>query len=275
VILASQTVGLDAFPWHVHPELIGLAAAMILGYGYAIRRLGPRHAPPGEPAVTRRQVAWFAGGMAAFLLVEGTPIHDIGAGSLYSVHMIEHLVLTLVFPPAILHGTPSWLMRLIVRPVLPALRVLTKPVVALLLFNAMIAFSHVPSVVAAVVESEIAHIALHLGLVGTAFLMWWPVIGPVPEIPKLLPFPAMGYLFLQSLVPTVPASFLTFADGAVYPVYEALPRLWGIDVVTDQTIGGLIMKIGGGVILWVAIAYVFFRWAFEEERTARMRPERV
>jgi putative membrane protein len=269
------TVGLEAFPWHPHPEVLGIAVALVVGYWYAIARLGPRHAPADEPVVTPRQAVWFAAGVAAYLLVEATPIHDIGAGSLYSVHMVEHLVLTLVFPPAILHGVPRWLIRLVVRPILPVLRVVARPVVALLLFNAVIAVSHVPGVVSAVVTSELAHFTLHLALVGTAFVMWWPVIGPIPEIPKLTPLMAMGYLFLQSLVPTVPASFLTFADGAVYRVYETLPRLWGLDVVTDQTIGGLIMKIGGGLVLWVAIAFIFFRWAFEEERASRMRPQRV
>lgn len=271
----DATVGLDAFPWHPHPEVLGIAIALVVGYWLAVTRLGPRHAPPGEPVVTRRQIVWFSAGVIAFLAVEATPIHDIGAGSLYSVHMVEHLVLTLVFPPAILHGTPRWLMQLIVRPILPVLRIVTKPLVALLLFNVVIAVSHVPGVVTAAITSELAHFTLHLALVGTAFLMWWPVIGPVPEIPKLTPFMAMGYLFLQSLVPTVPASFLTFADGAVYRVYEGLPRLWGLDVVTDQTIGGLIMKVGGGMVLWLAIAYVFFRWAFEEERTSRAGRERM
>jgi putative membrane protein len=274
-VILGTTVGLEAFPWHVHAEVVGIALAMIVGYAAAIRILGPRYAPADEPPVTRRQAGWFAAGMAAFLLVEATPIHDIGAGSLYSVHMVEHLVLTLIFPPAILFGTPTWLMRLIVRPVLPVLRVLARPVVALVLFNTVIAVSHIPSVVSAIVTTEAAHAVLHLALVLTAFLMWWPVIGPIPEIPKLSPFPAMGYLFLQSLVPTVPASFLTFAEGVVYDVYAGLPRLWGLDVITDQTIGGLIMKLGGGIILWIGIAFVFFRWAFAEERASRLRPERV
>lgn len=269
MIATAETVGLEAFPWEAHPDVIGIALALAVGYWYAIRRLGPRHAAPGEPVVTRRQVGWFSTGILLFLAVEATPIHDIGSGSLYSVHMVSHLVLTLVFPPAILHGTPTWLMRRIVRPVLPVMRVLTKPIVALLLFNTVIAVSHSPGVVSAALASPLAHLILHLALVASAFLMWWPVIGPVPEIPKLEPFMAMGYLFLQSLVPTVPASFLTFAEGAVYEAYAGLPRLWGLDVVTDQTIGGLIMKVGGGAVLWSAIGYIFFRWALGQERATR------
>ena len=273
--MIPESVGLDAFPWHVHPEVLGIAVALIIGYVYAIRRRGPRFAPPDQPAVTRSQIVWFVVAIGSYAMVELTPVHDIGAGSLYSVHMVEHLVLTLVFPPAMLFAIPSWLMRLIVRPILPVLRMLTKPVVAFVLFNVMVALTHVPSIVTAIVTTELVHLGVHLALVGTAFFMWWPVIGPLPEIPRLQPFPAMGYLFLQSLVPTIPASFLTFADSAVYRIYAELPKLWGIDTVTDQTVGGLIMKVGGGLILWTAIAVIFFRWAADEERSARLHTGRV
>jgi putative membrane protein len=268
-------VGIEAFPWHVHPEVIGIIVALVGGYWYAMRRLAPRYAEPGEPPVSRRQVAWFAVAVGAFALVEATPIHNIGEGSLYSVHMVEHLVLTLVFAPALLKGTPAWLMRLLLRPFMPIVRALTKPVVAFILFNLMVAITHIPGMVTAVVTSELAHFSIHLGLVITALLMWWPVVGPLSEIPKLRPFPAMGYLFLQSLVPTIPASFLTFADTAVYRIYAELPKLWGVDVVTDQTVGGLIMKVGGGAILWSAIAVIFFTWAAEEERASRLRTGRA
>jgi putative membrane protein len=101
--------------------------------------------------------------------------------------------------------------------------------------------------------------------------MWWPVLGPIPDLPKLTPLMGMGYLFLQSLIPTIPASFLTFADEPVYEIYETLPRLWGLSALDDQLIAGLIMKIGGGAVLWTAIAVIFFRWAFEEERAAGAR----
>jgi putative membrane protein len=75
----------------------------------------------------------------------------------------------------------------------------------------------------------------------------------------------MLYLFLQSIVPTVPASFLTFSTGSLYSSYAALPHPW-IGVVTDQRIAGLIMKIGGGLLLWAVIAVIFFRWNAKEER---------
>jgi putative membrane protein len=76
----------------------------------------------------------------------------------------------------------------------------------------------------------------------------------------------MLYLFLQSIIPTVPASFLTFGSSAMYPFYEHAPRIWGWSAVTDQRIAGLIMKLVGGLILWGVIAVLFFKWYAVEQQ---------
>ena len=269
MVAAAASVGLDAFPFHVHLELIGVGVAIAVGYVYGLRRLAQRYAPKGEPAVTGRQIAWFVSGLVLLIGVEGWPIHDIGEGSLLSVHMFEHLVIGLIVPPMLLKGTPWWLLRLLVMPILPLLRVLTKPVVALILFNGTLAFMHAPAMVDLSLRNEFAHFLIHASLIVTSTLMWWPVLGPIPDLPKLPPFMAMGYLFVQSLVPTIPASFLTFGDRPLYHIYETLPRLWGVSALDDQVIAGLIMKVGGGLILWTAITVIFFKWAGESERADR------
>lgn len=263
-----MSVGLGAFPFHLHPEVLGITIALVGGYVYGLRRLGPRLSPTTEQAVTGRQIAWFASGIALYFLFEAWPLHDIAERSLYSVHMVQHLLLAFVVPPALLKGTPSWLLRYLVRPMLPILRLLTRPLVALLVFNATLAWLHAPGVVAGMLDNAFFHAAAHAIVVGGAFLMWWPVLGPIPDLPRLSPPAAIGYLFLQSLVPLIPASFLTFATEPVYDAYVGLPRLWGIDVLTDQRVAGLIMKIGGGLVLWVVIAVIFFTWANEEERAS-------
>jgi len=269
VVPDPASVGLDAFPFQLHLDLIGVVVALAIGYGYGIRRLAPRFAPRGEPVVTGRQVAWFATGLVLLALMEGWPMHDVGEGSLYSAHMIEHLVIALIVPAALLKGMPWWFLRLLVEPILPALRVATKPMVALIAFNATLAFIHAPAIVDLSITNEFAHLLIHVALMATGGLMWWPVLGPIPDLPKLPPFMAMGYLFVQSLVPTIPASFLTFAEKPVYTIYETMPRLWGISALDDQVVSGLIMKIGGGIVLWTAITVIFFKWAFEEERAGR------
>ena len=266
IVAAAPQTTAEVLEFHLHLDVLGVVLALAVGYEYALRRLADRYAPRGEVVVTRRQRVAFHAGVLSLLLVSSWPIHDIGEGSLFMFHMIEHMAFGLVAPPLLLAGTPWWLMRLITRPILPLVRFLTRPIVALIAFNAMLGFLHVPGVVELMLRSDTAHFVIHSVLLVTGLMMWWPVIAPLPELAQLSPFMKMGYLFLQSLVPTIPASFLTLGDNALYTVYETLPRLWGLSAHSDQVIAGLIMKLGGGLLLWGFIAWVFFSWWNEEQR---------
>ena len=133
---------------------------------------------------------------------------------------------------------------------------------------------HAPGIVEAMLTNDLFHFAAHFAVWFTGIIMWWPVLGPIPDTPQLAPFNRMGYLFLQSLVPTGPASFLTLGDAPLYKIYETFPRLWGISAHTDQVLAGFIMKFGGGLFLWAAIAWVFFSWYSEEQRYGLIPSER-
>jgi putative membrane protein len=85
----------------------------------------------------------------------------------------------------------------------------------------------------------------------------------------------MLYLFLMSVIPTVPAAWLTFADGVVYSAYDRPARLFGISATDDQQMAGLTMKLLGGGFLWAIIIYLFFKWAADEERADRAKVRRV
>jgi putative membrane protein len=182
--------------------------------------------------------------------------------------MTQHLLFTLVAAPILIAGMPVWLLRelLAPAPIRRIFRFMTRPLVALIFFNAVLLFTHWPDVVAASVGSELVHLGLHVLIVTSALVMWWPVMSPLPEMPSLPPPGQMLYLFLQSLAPTIPASFLTFGHTPLYPVYATFPRIWGIDALTDQLIAGLIMKLLGGLLLWGVIAVIFFRWYNQEQR---------
>jgi putative membrane protein len=257
----------EVLAFHLHLDVVGMVVALVAGYEYGIRRLGPLYAPKGEIVVTTAQRVAFYSGVFSLLFVSSWPIHDIGEGSLFIFHMIEHMAIGLVAPPLLLLGMPWWLLRLIVKPIMPVVKFLTRPLIALFAFNAMLGIIHIPAFVELMVTGpEWVHFVIHAILLITGLMMWWPVISPLPEFPQLSPFMKMGYLFLQSLVPTIPASFLTLGDSALYTVYEEFPRLWGLSAHSDQVIAGLIMKLGGGFLLWGFIAWVFFSWWNEEQR---------
>jgi len=255
-------------PFHVHLDVLLVVAALEGAYLWSIHRLAPRVPPDGEPGATRRQIMWFTAGALTLLIASEWPIHDLAEGYLFSAHMVQHTLISLVAPPMLLLGMPSWLLRRLLspRPIYAVIRQLTRPLIALVLFNGVIVLTHWPMLVNAMLEYHPLHLVGHLVLFGTATLMWWPVISPLPEMPTLSYPGRMLYLFLQSIVPTVPASFLTFGSKPLYSFYEQVPRIWGWDALMDQTIAGLIMKLVGGLILWSVIAVFFFKWYQVEQR---------
>jgi putative membrane protein len=185
--------------------------------------------------------------------------------------MVQHMLMMFVAAPLFLLATPRWLADLLLadrsRPARAALW-LTRPVPAAVIFNGVIIMLHWPSTVRLAVQSGPLHYSMHLLLFLSSLLVWMPVCGPIEERRLIAPA-KMLYLFLQSVVPTVPSAFLVFAEHPIYKVYDHDPRLWGIGVLSDQQAAGAIMKIVGGFFLWVVIAVVFFRWASVEERKNR------
>lgn len=251
--------------WHPHYDLWALLFVLGFGYWYANTRIRP-HAAPGAPGPTSRQWIQWYGALALMWLVSGWPFHDIGEQSLYTVHMVEHMVLTLVVPPLMLMGAPRWLADATLgHPrVVSWLKPLARAVPAFILFNAAFIVVHWPEMVEAMLTSGLAHFTLHAVLFGTATLMWMPVLSPTLALPKLSRPMQMLYLFLQSLLPTIPASFLTFSSVPIYPVYGDASLIWGLSPVADQTIAGIVMKLGGGLLIWATIAVIWFRWTSAE-----------
>jgi len=255
------------FPhWHPHFDVWALIGAFAVLYMLAVRRERSRR--PGEEVLTRTQGLCFAGALAVMFLASDWPVHDVAEGYLYSVHMVQHLLLTLVVALLLLAGTPAWMARNLLGRgrLLRAARTLSRPVTGLIQFNLILVLSHWPVVVEATVRYHPLHFVAHAVLLASAVLMWMPVASPLPEIRRIQPPAQMLYLFLQTIVPTIPASFLTFNDRPLYGIYADFPRLWGVSALTDQQTAGLIMKIVGGLFLWLVIALIFFRWYANEER---------
>jgi putative membrane protein len=254
--------------WSVHLDALFLCIVLAWAYHYAVVDLRPRISDAGR--VKRGQVLLFALGLAALYGAGGTPLHDLGEEYLLSAHMAQHLLFTLAAPPLLIAGVPGWLWQaLLAGPrVLPVARALTKPIVAFSVFNGLLVITHLPPVVDLALHVGGFHFFVHTLLVLSAMLMWWPVLSPLAELPRLSPPFQMGYLFLQSILPAVLASFITFADRPVYEFYANAPRLWGIGAVDDQQIAGGLMKLAGSLVLWSFMSVIFFRWYSREEAEA-------
>lgn len=256
----------DAFRWQPHPEIwvlvLGIAALGV----YAVKRIGPSATLPEEIIATRAQKAWFVAGLVTLWVSVDWPMHDIAEEYLYFVHMIQHLLLSFVVVPMFLLATPTWLARMVIGSGrgYSVLRRLTRVVPASILFNGVVVFSHWPTVVNQSATNGILHYGVHALVVTTATLMWMGVCGPLPELRFSLGV-QMPYLFLQSIIPTVPAGWLTFAEGVVYKAYDEPFRLWGVSIQNDQQMAGMIMKVVGGMFLWTIIGILFIRFVQASE----------
>ena len=139
--------------------------------------------------------------------------------------MVQHLTFTMVVAPLLLLGMPAWLLRRILRAPLAVhtVRTLSRFIPALLIFNLVLVFTHWPLIVNAALHSGLVHFSLHALLFVSSLIVWMPIVSPLPEIPRLAPVMQMLYLFAWSVVPTVPASFLTFGSSPLYKFYETRP----------------------------------------------------
>ncbi len=262
MFLAQDTITADTDPWafQFHPEVWILVGSLTALYVYMVRVIGPRAVPEGTPPVSRKQITAFVAAMVVLWVSSDWPLHDISEDYLYSAHMLQHMMLSFFLPPLALLATPEWLMRVLIGEgkIYSAMRFLCRPVVAGVLFNAAIIITHIPIAVNESVDNGPLHYSLHFMVVVLALLMWMPVCGPIPEF-QISPIGKCIYLFLQSIVPTIPAAWLTFAEGTVYEAYDVPLRLMGIGVTEDQQIAGAIMKLGGGVFLWTLVVIIYFK----------------
>lgn len=250
--------------WNWDPTLV-IGAALIVGlYLYAVGPLRKRH--HFEPA-SKGQIFAFLLGVGLMFLALVSPLDELGDSYLFSAHMVQHLILTMVGPPLLLVGTPEWFIRPIVRSkaLFAAARFLTYPAIAFVLFNADFFIWHAPALYNATLENQNIHILEHLTFIIFGLLNWWPIFSPSKDLPRLSIGGQTLYMFLSGMPIVLLGAGLTFASP-LYAPYIAAPRVWGISAATDQQLGGLIMWIPGNIIFIVIMSVLFLRWMQKKEK---------
>jgi putative membrane protein len=252
--------------WVFYPDF--LIGWFVFG-GIYLLCAGPfRHRFPGSAPVPLRQLLSFAFGMLLMLVALQGPLHDLSDYFLFSAHMVQHLLIMLVMPPFLMYGTPAWMVRPLVRRerVLAAARLLTGPIAAFLLVNVIFGVWHFPAPYDLMMRDHTVHKLMHVMIMGVGLIMWWPVMSPLPELPRIPGPLQIPYLFVLGVPMMVVAVIIAFADTHYYTWYAQAPRLFSLSVMEDQKLGALIMWIPGALILWMGITFAYFRWSREEMR---------
>ena len=216
----------------------------------------------------------FLGGLIVIYAALASPL-DAFAGWLLIVHMVQHLLLTMVAPPLLLLGWPmlpmlSGLPRSFVRdglapflnsPLLQRVgRFLVHPFFAGPVFILSNLIWHAPALYELALSSPAWHQFEHLCFLGTAILFWWPVIQPWPSRPALPRWVMIPYLLVADLQNTALAAFLSFYDGVFYRTYELAPRISDLSALDDQAGAGAVMWVPGSMAYLIPAGIIAIRY---------------
>jgi cytochrome c oxidase assembly factor CtaG len=280
----DPTLNLLLLSWAWRPEIIlslGLAAVVHLVGRWRLKQRSSRH------FVSPWRTISYLGGLVVVGIALMSPI-DVLSTQLFSMHMIQHLLLVMIAPPLLLLADPMPIMiwglpspmRLEVgrwlRPEASFRRILhslTRPGLVWLYFVAILVGWHDPGAYGATMEYELVHDLEHITFFVTAMLFWWHVVGCAPHIHKRL---SRGVRIGYTLS-VVPASALTgialsFASSPIYAHYTTVPRVGGLTVMQDQMLGGVIMWIPGSM-MYIIAALVLIAQLIRAEEEKQPLPE--
>jgi cytochrome c oxidase assembly factor CtaG len=283
----EPTVAALVLGWSFDPLVWLPAAAAALLWRSGVARVNAAH--PANPVSRRRSAAWYLG-LAAILVALDSGVERYDT-TLFSVHMIQHLLLTLVAPPLLLSAGPITLLlrasgpetrRRWILPLLHArlVRAVSFPVFAWVLFAGVMWASHFSPLFDAALEDEWLHRLEHALYLGAALLFWWPAVGSDPSPWRMGPAVKVLYVGLQMPQNTFLAIAILWAGTPLYPHYATVERDWGPTPLADQQMAGAIMWLGGDLLFLAAVAALVVAWMRHEDRRTdgedrRLEPERA
>lgn len=253
-----------------------LFITVLLGVAYFIL-IGPWRRKRGYeeiPSPWKRR--GFIIGLAVVYFATG-PVNAYGHDS-FSAHMMEMALMYMVVPPLLLLGLPSW----VYRPLwgtsgrAKLFHIATYPLVTLVIFNGFFSLYHLPVVFDTIMASSLLMVVSHTVLGISAFLMWWPLVCPVPEKDTLNPLQKLAYIIGDSILITPACALIAFSDGLMYQMYQEAPVAFTfLSALDDQQMGAVVMKIIQEGAYGAILGYTFYQWVKEHKRKEKEEAEAI
>lgn len=274
--------------------------------GYFLVMVKYRNHFEGSQPLTKRQGIYFTCGIILLYAIKGSPL-DLMGHLMFYAHMTQMAVLCLIIPILIIKGIPQWAWsRVVDHPVIsPIFKFFTKPVIALLFFNGMFSFYHVPLIFDFVKTDMWIHGAYNIVLFFAAIFMFWPLVNEFSEQERFVGLKKVGYIFADGMLLLPACALIIFADTPMYATFSD-PESWAkalelcvspgvlgslnlsgpemfnsMSLLHDQQLGGIIMKVIQEIVYGVVLFQVFFSWyrneqgETEAEKEHRLNPQWV
>ncbi|WP_226578407.1 cytochrome c oxidase assembly factor CtaG [Halobacillus litoralis] len=261
---------------------------------------------PGRKKGTERpnsvQQLMFYSGMLLLYVIKGSPV-DLLGHIMFTAHMTQMALYYLLFPILIIKGVPKWMWEKVLDSGVfrPIARLLTRPLISLILFNGLFSLYHMPVIFDFAKSSDLAHSVISTIILFTAFCMWISIFPPLEEMDRLSPIMKIGFIFANGVLITPACGLIIFAGYPLYETYSeagawmqamslcvpanVLNDIAGslsgpnyftpMPLIEDQQLGGIIMKITQEIIFGSVIAYIFFSWFNRERDTIDPLPGEV
>ena len=267
VLHATARVGLD---WSFEPGIV--IPLIVLGAWYARGAYVMRSRSGRAPRTTA--IAAFAAGWLTLVVALVSPVHEMSE-QLFSMHMVQHELLMALAAPLLVAARPGpallWavgpryrpnLVRLVRRSVVrDTWRAITRPFAAWLIQGIIIWIWHVPALFEATLRSDTVHAVQHLAFLGSAVTFWWSIMHGRRAARGL----AILSLFTTAVHTGVLGALMTFARTPWYPAYAGGPAAWGLTLMADQQLAGLIMWIPASLAYLVAALSTAYQWLRDSE----------
>jgi cytochrome c oxidase assembly factor CtaG len=225
-------------------------------------------------------VVAFAGGIAVLFVALISPLHVVSE-SLFAAHMIQHLLLVMVAPvllvwsrpvAPLLRGLPASGRKQVahitrIKVLQTAWERLTSPIVAAGLHVGALWLWHVPTLYSAAVNNIAIHMLEHATFFGTALLFWWMIRRQGDHGERVLA------VFITMMATGLLGALMTFARSAWYTDHITNVGAWGLTMVEDQQLAGLLMWIPAGLVYVVVCGWLLIAWlnVIEKRVTERER----
>jgi putative membrane protein len=287
-------LGLEYFNFVQVWNPVFIAVMLLLTGGYLLLAGPITDRYGGGESVSWGKKLLFVLGIIFLYFAQGGPI-DLLGHMMFSFHMISMALSYLVAPPLLLLGTPTWILRVIIKFLtgspLRHLKFLAKPIVSTVLFNGLFSFYHIPVIHDYVMLNFGVHRLYYAILFITSLLMWWNLTNPLPKSAEVQSLKKIGFIFLNMVLLTPACGLIIFAGEPLYATYSdpdvwvramgycipgdtsyllsqfGGPQFFGyLEPKVDQMAGGIIMKFLQEIIFASMLAVVFYQWSRQENR---------
>jgi putative membrane protein len=190
--------------------------------------------------------------VAALVVACTWPVADLAAHWSLTALLVQRLLLTLVAAPLLLLAVPATVLAAVTRPrtIDALLDVLTRPLVAVIVFSTLTIGTLLTPAVSAQASSGAARAGIDVVLLFAGFVLWGPVIRNLPGANRPGPVGTAGYLFVQSIVPTFPALVYVLARHPLYHEFAHAHTAIGLSALNDQQVAGILAKVATLPVLW-------------------------